>query len=197
MNLQSKEVTIYFFTQPEGSRITYFLSTSRRKVLRMISRKENFHFPLSTEFIRIVRTHCYSVSSIFSLRPYHFTYYVLVDILRTRPTTPAPQNLAIAYLQQQGSFVFTFKVLEHLEQMARDEIKRLGGNPKLEQFMELIHCPDFHSPTDSGCSAWPWPYIIFEEFTLPLFYIIRHCAFLLSYYFTLFGLAFSLSAYYI
>ena len=140
--------------------MTYFLSTSRRKVLQMISRKGNFHFPLSTEFSRIVKTHCYSVSSIFSLRLYYFAYYyvlldVLVDILRTRPTTPAPKNLAIAYLQQQGSFVFTFKVLEHLEQMARDEIKRLGGNPELEQVMELIHCPDFHSSraTESGCSA--------------------------------------------
>ena len=46
----------------------------------------------------------------------------------------------------------TFKVLKHLEQVARDEIKpeRLVGNPKLEQFMELIHCPDFHSP---NCAA--------------------------------------------
>ena len=72
---------------------------------------------------------------------------MLIDILRTRPTASAPQNLAIAYLQQQGSFVFTLKVPKHLEQVARDEIKRLGGNPKLEQFMDRVQCPcpDFDS----------------------------------------------------
>ena len=70
---------------------------------------------------------------------------MLIDILRTRPTASAPQNLAIAYLQQQGSFVFTLKVLKHLEQVARDEIRRLGGNPKLEQFMDRVQCPDFDS----------------------------------------------------
>ena len=116
----------------------------------MISQKEIFRFPLSTEFGQMIKTVCYSVSSIFALRLY-FTY-VLIDILRSRPTSPAPLNLAIAYLDQQGSFVFTFKVLRQLEQVARDEIKRLGGNPELEQFMERIQWPDFHSD-DSEMNA--------------------------------------------
>ena len=130
---------------------------SWRKVLRMTSRKENFRFPLSMEFSQIIKTNCYSVSSI-SVFYFYFIWGtsttslgMLVDILRTRPTTLAPKNIVIEYLQQQGSFVFTFKVLKHLEQVTRDEIKRLGGNPKLEQFMELLYCPDFHSPR---CTAW-------------------------------------------
>ena len=100
------------------------------------------------------------MSSLFALR-FYFAY-VLIDILRTRPTTPASLNLAIAYLQQQGSFVFTFKVLKHLEQVVRDEIKRLGGNPKLEQFMERIQPPNFHSD-DSEMNAqqdWSLSFIV-------------------------------------
>ena len=91
------------------------------------------------------------ISELFICLRFYFAY-VLIDILRTRPTAPASLNLAIAYLQQQGSFVFTFKVLKHLEQVVRDEIKRLGGNPNLEQFMERIQPPNFHSD-DSEMNA--------------------------------------------
>lgn len=67
-----------------------------------------------------------------------------------RPNDPARKILAISYLSQKGSFAYTFKVLQDLENSAMNEIQRLGGNPKLEDFMKLIRCPNLHSSLVNG-----------------------------------------------
>jgi len=36
------------------------------------------------------------------------------------------------------SFQYTWRVLDTLERQSREEIKRLGGNPKLEALMDML-----------------------------------------------------------
>lgn len=67
------------------------------------------------------------------------------DILRERSTAAALKSLAISYLHKQGSFAYTFEILKGIEQRALDEIQKLGGNPELVEFINLISCPNLHS----------------------------------------------------
>jgi geranylgeranyl diphosphate synthase type 3 len=61
-------------------------------------------------------------------------------VLQKRPTTPTLKIHTIQYLQKHTkSFEYTLSVLTKLEAQTRAEIKRLGGNPKLEKIMDLLH----------------------------------------------------------
>lgn len=64
----------------------------------------------------------------------------IIDVLQKRPTTPTLKIHTINYLQKNTkSFEYTLSVLATLEAQTLAEIKRLGGNPKLEKIMDLLH----------------------------------------------------------
>lgn len=61
------------------------------------------------------------------------------DVLQKRPTTPTLKNHAISYLRNHTkSFEYTLGVLSSLEKDVYQEIRRLGGNPRLEAIMETL-----------------------------------------------------------
>lgn len=65
---------------------------------------------------------------------------VVASVLQKRPTTPTLKHHAIDYLRTKTkSFDYTLVVMQSLEQQARDEIARLGGNPKLEMMLDVLH----------------------------------------------------------
>lgn len=65
---------------------------------------------------------------------------VVTSVLQKRPTTPTLKHYAIDYLRTKTkSFDYTLMVMQSLEQQARDEIARLGGNPKLEMILDVLH----------------------------------------------------------
>ncbi|KAG1878928.1 isoprenoid synthase domain-containing protein [Suillus subluteus] len=65
---------------------------------------------------------------------------VVTSVLQKRPTTPTLKHHAIDYLRTKTkSFDYTLVVMQSLEQQAREEIARLGGNPKLEMMLDVLH----------------------------------------------------------
>lgn len=67
---------------------------------------------------------------------------LLLDVLQKRPSTPTTKQYVIDYMRDRTkSFQYTWKVLDALERQAREEIQRLGGNPKLEALMDLLTVP--------------------------------------------------------
>lgn len=67
---------------------------------------------------------------------------LLLDVLQKRPSTPTTKQYVIDYMRDRTkSFQYTWKVLDALERQAREEIQRLGGNPKLEALMNLLAVP--------------------------------------------------------
>ncbi|KAG2129859.1 isoprenoid synthase domain-containing protein [Suillus bovinus] len=65
---------------------------------------------------------------------------IVTSVLRKRPTTPTLKHHAIDYLRTKTkSFDYTLVVMQNLEQQARNEIARLGGNPKLEMMLDVLH----------------------------------------------------------
>ncbi|KAG6917241.1 hypothetical protein DXG01_003273 [Tephrocybe rancida] len=66
----------------------------------------------------------------------------VLNVLQKRPATPTLKNHTIEYLRRHTkSFEYTHKVLESLERQTREEIRRLGGNTKLEAIMDLLSVP--------------------------------------------------------
>ncbi|KAJ7635928.1 isoprenoid synthase domain-containing protein [Mycena rosella] len=64
----------------------------------------------------------------------------ILDILKQRPTTPTLKSPAVEYLKTKTrSFEYTLGVLEKLENQARAEIARLGGNVGLERIIDALH----------------------------------------------------------
>lgn len=64
----------------------------------------------------------------------------IINVLQKRPTTPTLKIHTINYLQKHTkSFEYTLSVLKTLEAQTLAEIKRLGGNPKLDKIMDLLH----------------------------------------------------------
>jgi geranylgeranyl diphosphate synthase type 3 len=63
-----------------------------------------------------------------------------IDVLTQRPTTPTLKIPVIEYLKTNTrSFDYTVGVLAKLEQQARAEIARLGGNDGLEKIIDALH----------------------------------------------------------
>lgn len=63
-----------------------------------------------------------------------------VDVLQQRPSTPTLKIHTIDYLKNHTkSFEYTLSVLDTLENQMRCEIRRLGGNPGLEQLIDMLH----------------------------------------------------------
>lgn len=53
------------------------------------------------------------------------------------------KQLTISYLKEvTHSFEYTLSVLNSLEAQARAEVKRLGGNPKLEAIIDKLAVED-------------------------------------------------------
>lgn len=64
----------------------------------------------------------------------------LSDVLQKRPKTPTLKHHAIEYLRNTTkSFDYTLAVLKKLEQQAREELERLGGNPILTALLDKLH----------------------------------------------------------
>jgi geranylgeranyl diphosphate synthase type 3 len=65
---------------------------------------------------------------------------ILSDVLQKRPKTPTLKHHAIEYLKNTTkSFDYTLAVLNKLEQQARRELERLGGNPMLSALLDKLH----------------------------------------------------------
>ena len=63
-----------------------------------------------------------------------------LDVLKQRTTDRALKLAVIEYLKDKTkSFDYTLSVLDALELQMRQEIERLGGNPPLEQIIDLLH----------------------------------------------------------
>ena len=61
-------------------------------------------------------------------------------MLQKRPTTPTLKTHAISYLRDHTkSFDYTLGVMEDIEEQIKAEIARLGGNPKLERIVRVLH----------------------------------------------------------
>ncbi|VDC02873.1 unnamed protein product [Peniophora sp. CBMAI 1063] len=64
----------------------------------------------------------------------------LLNILQKRPSTPTLKTHAIKYLREKTkSFDYTLNVLRVIEKQTRDELARLGGNPRLEAILDMLH----------------------------------------------------------
>lgn len=67
---------------------------------------------------------------------------MFLDVLQKRPSTPTTKRYVVDYMRDRTkSFQYTWKVLDTLERQAREEIRRLGGNPKLEALMDMLAVP--------------------------------------------------------
>lgn len=63
----------------------------------------------------------------------------ILNVLRQRPTDESLKIYAVSYMDTQtGSFEYTRRVLRKLEEQARAEIARLGGNKGLEKFLDRM-----------------------------------------------------------
>ncbi|GBE83942.1 Geranylgeranyl pyrophosphate synthase [Sparassis crispa] len=63
----------------------------------------------------------------------------ILNVLQKRPSTPTLKKHTITYLRDHTkSFDYTVTVLKKLESQIREEIARLGGNPGLEQIMQIL-----------------------------------------------------------
>jgi len=63
----------------------------------------------------------------------------VLNVLQKRPSTPTLKHHTISYLANHTrSFEYTISVLETLETQLRQEVKRLGGNEKLEEIVDAL-----------------------------------------------------------
>ncbi|XP_043252452.1 geranylgeranyl pyrophosphate synthase-like [Colletes gigas] len=62
----------------------------------------------------------------------------LMNILRQRTKDIEVKRYCVNLLEKFGSFAYTRGVLEELDKKARDEVKRLGGNPLLIQVLDEL-----------------------------------------------------------
>ncbi|KAF8554836.1 terpenoid synthase [Imleria badia] len=67
----------------------------------------------------------------------------IINVLRLRPKGSMLKQLTISYLKDvTHSFEYTLSVLNSLEAQARAEVRRLGGNPKLEAIIDMLAVQD-------------------------------------------------------
>lgn len=70
----------------------------------------------------------------------------LPDILRERPTSAPVKTYAVAYMSTKThSFEYTRKVLAKLNEQARAEVARLGGNVGVEKILDMLVVRDEES----------------------------------------------------
>ncbi|KAG1882599.1 isoprenoid synthase domain-containing protein [Suillus subluteus] len=68
---------------------------------------------------------------------------LIMNVLQKRPKTPTLKHHAIEYLRNTTkSFDYTLAVLKKLEQQARRELERLGGNTILSALLDKLHVVD-------------------------------------------------------
>ncbi|KAG8951587.1 geranylgeranyl pyrophosphate synthetase [Tulasnella sp. 424] len=67
----------------------------------------------------------------------------VLNVLAKRPSTPTMKRYAVNYMRDRtASFEYTRGVLDKLDRQARDEVARLGGNPKLEAILDALQVND-------------------------------------------------------
>ncbi|CAG8598301.1 68_t:CDS:2 [Paraglomus brasilianum] len=66
----------------------------------------------------------------------------LIHILKQHTTSIELKHYAVKLMQNTDSFAYTRKYLAKTEASARTEIARLGGNPMLEEIMDLLSVPE-------------------------------------------------------
>ncbi|KIO18432.1 hypothetical protein M407DRAFT_16246 [Tulasnella calospora MUT 4182] len=67
----------------------------------------------------------------------------ILNVLSKRPGTPTMKRYAVNYMRDRtASFEYTRGVLDKLDQQARAEVARLGGNPKLEAILDALQVKD-------------------------------------------------------
>lgn len=66
----------------------------------------------------------------------------LINILKQRTNSLDLKMFAMKIIDETGSFAYTRRYLTKTEQTARDEIKKLNGNPNLEKIIEMLHVED-------------------------------------------------------
>jgi geranylgeranyl diphosphate synthase type 3 len=87
---------------------------------------------------------------------YTCAHPLLLDVLRQRPTDIELKTYAVNYMDSQThSFEYTRQVLEKLDEQAREEIARLGGNPGLTVFLDRMKMIRLSTPSSSQGSAEP------------------------------------------
>ncbi|KAK4706131.1 geranylgeranyl diphosphate synthase, type III, partial [Phenoliferia sp. Uapishka_3] len=63
----------------------------------------------------------------------------ILNILRERPTSASLKTYAVAYMSTKtNSFEYTRNVLTKLNQQAREEVAKMGGNPAVEKILEML-----------------------------------------------------------
>ncbi|KAI9011020.1 isoprenoid synthase domain-containing protein [Gaertneriomyces semiglobifer] len=62
----------------------------------------------------------------------------LMSILRQRPTDPSLKSFAIQLMHKTDTFEYCRTYLKRVEQLAREEICRLGGNKQLEGYLDFL-----------------------------------------------------------
>lgn len=67
--------------------------------------------------------------------------FVFLGILKQRPTEPELKRHAIKIMNSTGSFEYCRTRLAEYEKLARDEIRRLGGNARLELTLDRLTIP--------------------------------------------------------
>ncbi|KAF9560927.1 geranylgeranyl pyrophosphate synthetase [Mortierella alpina] len=66
----------------------------------------------------------------------------LLNILKQKPTAPELKTYAVSLMNATKTFEYCRKQMSLYEQRVREEIKRLGGNSRLERIVDLLSVPD-------------------------------------------------------
>lgn len=77
-------------------------------------------------------------------------------MLRQRPTDIELKTYAVTYMDSHtDSFTYTRQVLERLDEQARVEVERLGGNPGLTKFLDRMKAIRLTQPPQDGSGVKP------------------------------------------
>ncbi|KAG8805225.1 geranylgeranyl pyrophosphate synthetase [Serendipita sp. 399] len=77
----------------------------------------------------------------------------IINVLQKRPSTPTTKRYAVDYMQNvTDSFSYTRSVLAILDKQIREEVQRLGGNPKLEALLDQLKVPEEEDPSAAAKS---------------------------------------------
>lgn len=63
---------------------------------------------------------------------------VLLDILRQRTKDNEVKKYCVSLLEKYGSFEYTRQKLKQLDAEAREEVKTLGGNKYMDEFLNTV-----------------------------------------------------------
>lgn len=65
-----------------------------------------------------------------------------IDILKQKPTEPELKTYAVNLMNATNTFDYCRQRMAYFEEKARAEVKRLGGNVRLEKIIDLLSIPD-------------------------------------------------------